>query len=152
MPRTDKTLVGVSIFNALSAFGGGAGLVTGMLPIPRSLLRHTPFDSYVIPGLFLGLVIGGTALAGAAALLTHARRSRSICISAGVIMVGWIVGETILIQGFSLLQGLYLLTGLLIAVRSWYLPVDCRSRSGPEIQQRLPVSVDRPREELEGAP
>jgi hypothetical protein len=36
-------------------------------------------------------------------------------------MVGWIMGETILIQGFSWLQGLYLLTGPLVAVGSWYL-------------------------------
>lgn len=122
MSRKDKTLKGVLLFNALSALGGGTGLVTGTLPVPTMLLRHTPFDSFVIPGLFLGIIIGGSALAGAIALRAHARRSRLISGAAGVIMVGWIAGETILVGGFSWLQGLYLLTGLLVVVLSWYLP------------------------------
>jgi hypothetical protein len=122
MSRKDKTLVGVLLFNAVSALGGGIALVTGTLPVPTMLLRHTPFDSFVIPGLFLGIVIGGSALVGAGAMLTHARRSRPITASAGVIMVGWIAGETVLVRGFSWLQGLYLLTGLLVVVLSWYLP------------------------------
>ncbi len=123
MSRKDKTLKGVLLFNALSAIGGGIGLVTGTLPVPTMLLRHTPFDSFVIPGLFLGIIIGGSALAGAIALRAHAVRSRLISAAAGVIMVGWIAGETILVRGFSWLQGLYLLTGLLVVVLSWYLPV-----------------------------
>ena len=122
MSRTYKPLVGLSLFNAVSALGGGISLVTGTLPVPQALLRNTPFDSFVIPGLFLGVVIGGSALIGAIALLVHAKRSRLISTAAGVIMVGWIIGETILIQGFSGLQGLYLLTGLLVTVGSWYLP------------------------------
>ena len=72
MPKTYKTLAGLLLFNALSALGGGVGLVTGTLPVPTVLLRNTPFDSYVIPGLFLGIVIGGSALAGAIALLARA--------------------------------------------------------------------------------
>ena len=123
MFRKGKTLKGVLLFNALSAIGGGIGLVTGTLPLPTMLLRHTPFDSFVIPGLFLTIIIGGSALTGAIALRTHARRARLISATSGVIMVGWIAGETILVRGFSVLQGLYLLTGLLVGVLSWYLPV-----------------------------
>ena len=123
MFRKGKTLKGVLLFNALSAVGGGIGLITGTLPVPTMLLRHTPFDSFVIPGLFLGIIIGGSALAGAIALPAHVRRSRLISATAGVIMVGWIAGETILVRGFSVLQGLYLLTGLIVVVLSWGLPV-----------------------------
>jgi hypothetical protein len=109
--------------------------VTGTLPVPQKLLQDTPFDSYVIPGLFLGVIIGGSALAGAIALLTHARRSRLVSTAAGVIMVGWITGETILIRGFSGLQGLYLLTGMFVALVSWYLP---KAAHAPEAAH-LPV-------------
>jgi hypothetical protein len=130
MSRTHRTLVGISLFNAVSAFGGGVGLVTGTLPIPVALLRHTPFESYVVPGLFLGVIIGGSALAGAVALLTHAPRSRLVIAAAGVVMVGWIVGETILIRGFSWLQGLYLLTGLLLVA------VSCRRSSWAQPEPR----------------
>lgn len=130
MPQTYKTLVGLSIFNALSAVGGGISLVAGALPVPMSLLRHTPFDSYVIPGLFLGIIIGGSSLVGAIALMAHVRRARVISASAGLIMVGWIMGETILIQAFSWLQGVYLLTGLLLAAGSWFLPSTAHAPEG----------------------
>jgi hypothetical protein len=122
MSRKHKTLKGVLLFNALSAVGGAIGLVTGRLPVPTMLLRHTPFDTFVIPGLFLGIVIGGSAMFGAIAMLTHATRARLISAASGVIMVGWIAGETILVRGFSWLQGLYLLTGLLVVVLSGDLP------------------------------
>ena len=136
MTRNGKTLVGVLLFNALSALGGGIGLVSGTLPVPTVLLRHTPFDSYVIPGLFLGIIIGVSALVAAVSLLAHARRSRLVSAAAGVNMVGWIAGETILVEGFSWLQGFYLLTGLLVVVMSWYLPVS----APPAERAPLPAS------------
>lgn len=112
MSRLGKCLAGVLLFNATSAVGGGIGLMTGALPVPASLLRNTPFATYLIPGLFLATVIGGSALFGAVALIAHAERSLVIAATAGAIMVGWIAGETVLVEGFSWLQALYLLTGL----------------------------------------
>jgi len=139
MSRKYKILVGLLTFNALSALGGGAGLVTGTLPVPTALLRHTPFDSYVIPGLFLGIAIGGSALVGAIALLAHAKRSR-LSAAAAFIMIGWIAGETILVEGFSWLQGLYLLTGLLVVVGAWYLPVFAHSPEAEHLHAVAPVA------------
>jgi hypothetical protein len=132
MPNPARTLIGISLFNAMSAIGGGIGLVTGALPVPTSLLRHTPFDTYVVPGLFLTVVIGGSSLAGALALLTHTPRAQSVGAATGLMMVGWILGETIIVQGFSWLQGLYLLTGLLLAVGSWYVPTPPRPVTGED--------------------
>ena len=123
MPSSARPLIAISLLNAVSAIGGGIALVTGVLPVPTSLLRHTPFDTYVVPGLFLAVVIGGSSLAGAIALISHASRARYISAAAGVTMVGWILGETVIVRGFSWLQGVYLVTGVLVAVRSWHLPV-----------------------------
>jgi hypothetical protein len=123
MSHPARALVSISLFNAVSAIGGGIALATGALPVPISLLRHTPFDSYVVPGLFLACAIGGTSLAGALALLTHHPHARQISAATGLIMAGWIVAETIIVRGFSGLQGLYLLSGLVVAVGSRNLPV-----------------------------
>ncbi len=112
-----RLLTATLAFNAVSAIGGGIGLVTGLLPVPTSLLHNTPFDTYVVPGLFLGLVIGGSSTVAAAAVLSD-RRSLTLGAGAGLIMIGWIVGETVLIEGFSVLQGLYLLTGVLVVALS----------------------------------
>lgn len=118
MPATRRTVVGLHLFNAVSAVGGGIALIVGGLGVPTDLLRHTPFESFVIPGIFLAVVIGGTALLGATALLAHWRRALVISAAAGLVMVGWIAGETVLVEGFSWLQGLYLLTGAITLVAS----------------------------------
>lgn len=117
-----RTVLGLHLFHALSAVGGGIALVAGALPVPLAVLRHTPFDSFVVPGIFLGTVIGGSALIGARALLAGSRRALVASAAAGAIMVGWILGETVLVEGFSWLQGLYLVTGsivVLASIRSW---------------------------------
>jgi hypothetical protein len=118
MPATRRTLVGLHLFNALSAVGGGIALVAGGLGVPTALLRHTPFDSFVVPGIFLAAVIGGSATIAATALLAHWRRALVTSAAAGAIMVGWILGETLLVEGFSWLQGLYLLFGSIVVFAS----------------------------------
>jgi len=118
MSATRRTLVGLHLFNALSAVGGGIALIAGGLGVPTTLLRHTPFDSFVVPGIFLATVIGGSATIGATALLARWRRALVSSAAAGAIMVGWILGETLLVEGFSWLQGLYLLTGSFVVILS----------------------------------
>ena len=132
MPATRRTVVGLHLFNAVSAVGGGIGLVAGGLGVPTTLLRHTPFESFVVPGIFLAVVIGGTALLGATALLTHRRRAPATSAAAGAVMVGWIVGETLLVEGFSWLQGLYLLTGAVTVAASIRLAQADRSHTNQE--------------------
>jgi len=118
MPAMRRTVVGLHLFNAVSAVGGGIALIAGGLGVPTAMLRHTPFESFVVPGIFLAVIIGGSATIGATALLTHSRRAPVTSGAAGAIMVGWIAGETVLVEGFSWLQGLYLLTGAVIVVAS----------------------------------
>ena len=111
-----RTLIGLHLFNAISAVGGGIALAAGLLGVPVDLLRHTPFDSFVVPGIFLAVIIGGSATIGATALLNHRLQAPIASAAAGAVMVGWILGETLLVEGFSWLQGLYLLTGSLTVV------------------------------------
>ena len=131
MPTTRRTLVGLHLFNALSAVGGGIALIAGDLGVPTALLRHTPFDSFVVPGIFLGAVIGGSAAIGASALVARSRHAAAISVGAGAIMVGWILGETLLVEGFSWLQGLYLLTGSIAVFASIRLSQARKTASEP---------------------
>jgi hypothetical protein len=131
MPTTRRILVGLHLFNALSAVGGGIALVAGGLGVPTTLLRHTPFDSFVVPGIFLAAVIGGSATIAATALLAHWRRALVTSAAAGAIMVGWILGETLLVEGFSWLQGLYLLTGSIVVFTSIRLSQATKTASEP---------------------
>lgn len=131
MAATQRTLVGLHLFNALSAIGGGIALIAGGLGVPTTLLRHTPFDTFVVPGIFLATVIGGSATIGATALLAHWQRALVTSAAAGAIMVGWILGETLLVEGFSWLQGLSLLTGSIVVAVSIRLSQATTPPPGP---------------------
>jgi len=105
-------LLPIAGFAALSAIGGALGLIllTGM-GIPLEYLRFTPFTSYVVPGLILG-VVGGSALAAVLLLLQRRRLAYLAAFAAGAIMTGWIIAEVLLIRHFSWLQLGYLVIGL----------------------------------------
>jgi hypothetical protein len=125
--RIHMALVGVASFAALSAIGGGIGLVaTNGLGIPLAYLRSTPFTSYVVPGVILGVVVGGSALAATLLLLRHQQGANLMAFGAGAIMAGWIVVEILLLGKLSWLQWFYLAVGVALmglAVQSrWYTP------------------------------
>jgi hypothetical protein len=62
-------LVVVELFLAVGALAGMVGLLSGGIRYPSSWLDGTPFPDYTIPALALGIVVGGLALAAAAAVL-----------------------------------------------------------------------------------
>lgn len=103
-------LVVLAVFNALSALAGGVGVIAGILPM--SMLQGGPFDSYVIPGIVLFVVVGGTQAVAAVLLLR--RRDQGLLWSAiaGLGMVIWIFVEIMIVGGGAWLQTLYFLTGL----------------------------------------
>ncbi|GAA3699794.1 hypothetical protein GCM10022204_15540 [Microlunatus aurantiacus] len=107
-------LVSVTVFYALSAIGGGLGMVVADgLSMPKSLLAATPFTTFAIPGVILLLVVGGTQ--AWAAWLLIARHESALLWStvAGFGMVIWIISEIYLIHAFTWIQSIYVIGGLL---------------------------------------
>jgi hypothetical protein len=100
-------------FGALSAVAGGVlGIFANGAGVPLAYLQHTPFESYLVPGLLLGVVIGGTQLA--AAVLLHRRHPYGLTAAAvaGFGMIVWIFVELAVISEFSPLQVVYLALGM----------------------------------------
>ena len=111
---TYAALVVVSIFHALSAVGGGIGMVVADgLSMPKSLLAASPFSTFLVPGLILAVVVGGTQTMASVRLLQ--RRSSALLWSAvaGFGMVIWIVSEIGFLQVLSWSQLIYVVSGLL---------------------------------------
>lgn len=106
------TLLALLIFGALSAaLGAVLGVAANGAGVPLQYLEGTPFSSYVIPGLILGVIVGGTqAVAAIAELRRHPRAALAATI-AGSGMVIWIFVE-LAITGYFWLQGLYFALGL----------------------------------------
>ena len=109
-------LLGLLLFNGLTAVVGGLALMTGWIPEQASWLRHTDFPSNYFPGVILMAVVGGSSLIAAAALLKRSDGWQLASIVAGTIMVFWIIGEVASIRGYHFLQAIYLVTGVLVVV------------------------------------
>lgn len=83
----------------------GVGALIGMVMLltgwgyrfPISWLQGTPFSDYAVPALILGIVVGGSALLGMWATVRSASVGAVTSLVAGVIAMGWIVGEYVLV-------------------------------------------------------
>ncbi|MEN3122190.1 hypothetical protein [Janibacter sp. LM] len=122
MNRKSKILLGLLLFNGLTAAGGGLALMTDWIPEQTSWLRDTDFPSNYFPGVILLAVVGGSSLVAAVALAKRSDGWHLASILAGTIMVIWIVGEVASIRGFHVLQVVYLVTGVLVVAWTPALP------------------------------
>ncbi len=118
-PRTLAVwiLIILLLGQAIGAIGGGIALVAGpqgeIIQMPVSQLDDSPFDSYLIPGLILLLVLGVLPLA---AMIGVWRRQTWAWWASGVVGCGlviWIAVELTIIT-FSWFHVAYAMIGLLI--------------------------------------
>lgn len=132
MPTLTKTqrvvLIVLTIFLALSAFVGGVQLLEGTYAPSVDLLAGSPFDSYLLPGLSLGLIVGGSALFAAVLLIRKSRFALLASTAAGFIIMFFEFIEVLVIgspagPAFAL-QVFYFGLGVVIVVVSlgqWFL-------------------------------
>jgi len=115
--RVESTgLVGLLAFGAVSAIAGGIGLLGDGIGLPLDWLDGSPFSDYTIPGIILGAIVGGSQLLAAGAMLRRVERSHTTAAIAGVVMMGWIASEVLIVGthgGLMLaLQLIYSVLGL----------------------------------------
>ncbi len=116
MRGKEKALLGLLLFNGVTAVGGGLALMLDWIPEQASWVRETDFPSNYLPGVILLAVVGGSSLIAAIAMLKRSAGWQLASIMAGTIMMFWIVGEVASIRGFHFLQVVYLLTGALVVL------------------------------------
>ncbi|WP_040207464.1 hypothetical protein [Neobacillus jeddahensis] len=125
-------LIGLHIFLGVGAlFGGGALILSpdgSMLHIPLNLLHHSPFNSYLIPGIILFFVLGIIPLMTALFLITEKQMKfvERLCmykdthwswhssLYLGFILIIWITIEIYMVQGIAFIQVFYIFLGLFI--------------------------------------
>ena len=116
------TLFIADVFVALTAVFGGITVATGVDRFPAEWLTGTMFSSYLIPGLILGVVIGGSATAAAVASLRSREVGALSSMLAGAIMLGWLAGERLILPPaafapqFWWLEAIYVAAGLMMVV------------------------------------
>jgi hypothetical protein len=93
-----------------------AGLEGDRFPV--ELLRGRPFRSYVVPGLIRAGLVGGSAAVATVAGLRRPRMVAQASALAGIVLMGWILGEVLIVRSSvarSWLEPGYFGVGLLMS-------------------------------------
>ncbi len=105
-------------FLGVSACVGAVPLILypygDMLHMPVSMLAHSPFHTFLIPGIILLVANGGLSLL---VLIMAVRRMHGYgwwTAFQGCVIAGWIVIQVIMLRGLSWLHFLYLGVGLVL--------------------------------------
>lgn len=114
MSAVHKLVLGLCLFTGVTAVAGGLALITSPQRIegPRlELLEHSPFDTFLVPGLLLLSVVGLGNLAAAALEARRIKGSELAVLVAGAALTVWIVTQLVMIRTVSWLQLVYFLVG-----------------------------------------
>jgi hypothetical protein len=115
-----RLLIALCGFTALTSLAGGAELLrfagTGSGYAPLTLLQGTPFATFLVPGLLLLGVVGGTNLAALIALLRRSALAGDLMLTAAGAIAVWIVAEAALMRQFHPLHALYAGVALICGV------------------------------------
>ncbi len=109
-------------FVGVAAVIGGISLMRTGSGMPTSWLSDTPFNSWVLPGLALIVVVGTSQLIAAGALVARTPGARTLSLGAGLVLVVWSCLQVVMLRRFHPFQPPMLAVGGLIAELSLRLP------------------------------
>ena len=116
-----KTSIGLHYLIGIGGLAGGYGAVSNPnAPMGASteLLKNGPFDNFLIPGLFLMLVIGlGNLIIGTFALKKHILWPY-LSGAMGGILVAWIVIQCYILYAVEALHVIFFLFGAILGLNA----------------------------------
>lgn len=111
-PPRHPLIVAFALFNTVTAAFGAIGLSTGWLSLGATVTDRLPWNSTLVAGIALGMVVALPNAALAVAALRRSALCGPLSMLAGVLVVGWIVVEVAFIREFSFFQPLYAAVGI----------------------------------------
>lgn len=91
-----------------AVYGGWAIVYTDAMNFPPDILETTPFDSFVIPGLILAFIVGGTQFIASVLLWIRNRYMYEATAVAGFGLLIWMTTEIFMIPSHHFIQIVYL--------------------------------------------
>jgi hypothetical protein len=121
-------LISLTGFLALTTFLGGIALIANWIAMPVEMLQGSPFSSYLIPGLSLSIIVGGSALFATILLIRKSKFALLFATTAGIVIMFFEFIEVLVIGSPAgvarTLQIIYFGLGTLItivALGSWFI-------------------------------
>jgi hypothetical protein len=108
---TRRYLAGAAAVNALAAWGGAVALVSGGTDFGARTNARLPFHSLVLAGVALAVIVALPLTLLAWSAWTGHARTDDLALIAGLLIIGWIVVQVVLLRSFSPFQPAYLCIG-----------------------------------------
>jgi hypothetical protein len=105
---------------ATTAFAGAVALGTGTMDLGGPVTERLPFQSTVFGGVALALVVGVPMAAAAVRAAMGRPHAAELAMLAGVLLVGWIGVQLMVIRTFSWLQPAMVAAGLAVFAAGWW--------------------------------
>jgi menaquinone-dependent protoporphyrinogen oxidase len=142
-PRPARgVLAAACLVTGITAIAGGTALVASpdgaLVHMSTSALSHSPFSTFLVPGLLLLVVVGLTnAIAGG--LITRDRfAANSWAFAGGAALFGWIVTEMMMLRTLNILQLAYVGISVVIMSEALRRRSDERVDATPRVVQTWP--------------
>ncbi len=103
----DRLLIALDAFVGVGAVGGGLYIAGGAKDWDESWLEGSPFSTFTIPGVVLGLVHAPLDLAAAWALARDRPHATQLALASGAVQTGWILSQWRMIGLRSPLQPVF---------------------------------------------
>lgn len=110
-PAHRRWLAAFAAVNAFGAWAGAVGLITGGTDFGEVINERLPFDSLVLAGLALAVIVAVPLTVLAWSAWTGGPRTDELALVVGLLLIGWIIGQVVVIRAFSLFQPAYLAVG-----------------------------------------
>jgi len=103
-------------------FGGGGAILNPLSPMGISVdvLENSPFNSFLVPGIILFVIIGLGNIFAAVILFKNYDYSFYISHFMGLVLAGWIVVQCVMMRTINFLHIIYFIIGgveMLISLR-----------------------------------
>jgi hypothetical protein len=108
-------------FLSISALAGAAGMILapkggGVMGLPLEMLDHTPFSSFLIPGMILGIFNGILSLVFAVLIIRNNRQGSWLVLFQGGVLMVWLTVELFMDLFYAPLTVTYYLVAVLLIV------------------------------------
>lgn len=114
MDRKDKLLRFIHFFVGIGAVFGGLGAIlnpNGLMGISTDILKVGPFRTFMIPGIFLFLVLGLGNIVVGFLMLKDIKYQGYISGAFSTILVFWILIQCFILQSIEVLHVIYFFIG-----------------------------------------
>jgi hypothetical protein len=130
-----KIIAGILLlFNGIGALYGGMNLIvysTGnSLGLSVSLLKYTPFNDYLIPGIILILVNGLASIFVLSAMLSDLKNTANLVMLQGALLTSWIFTEMLLIRTANIMHGVLGIVGITLIIIGYLESPAARRKEG----------------------